>query len=102
MNKAEWKYLLAGPSGEIHIPDNPTDWIDNTSWSEIYKNVAGAATLEAFTGMDEFFVKNIEQFKDYYDSSNPQEHVIFLIFLTFSLIFSYFSLFFVGIARIVE
>lgn len=43
MNKQEWKYLLSGPSGEIKVPDNPTEWIDNTTWIEIYKNIYGAA-----------------------------------------------------------
>jgi len=29
MNEEEWRYLLTGPSGDIHIPDNPTTWVDN-------------------------------------------------------------------------
>lgn len=43
MNKLEWKYLLAGGGGEVEIPENPVDWIDNTSWPEIYRSVAGAS-----------------------------------------------------------
>ena len=28
----EWKYLLQGPTGDIHVKDNPTDWIDFNTW----------------------------------------------------------------------
>lgn len=27
MDGEEWRYFLAGPSGEIHVPPNPTEWI---------------------------------------------------------------------------
>jgi len=29
MNDEEWRYLLAGPSGDIEIPENPTTYIPN-------------------------------------------------------------------------
>jgi len=33
----EWRYYLAGPSGTIDIVPNPTDWLDDLSWAEVYK-----------------------------------------------------------------
>ena len=33
----EWRYFLAGPSGQIDIPQNPTDWLDDLNWAEVYK-----------------------------------------------------------------
>ena len=27
MNNEEWRYLLAGPSGEIKTKKNPTNWV---------------------------------------------------------------------------
>lgn len=33
----EWRYLLTGPTGEIEVPENPTDWLDNNTWGDIYK-----------------------------------------------------------------
>ncbi len=28
----EWRYFLAGPSGEIEPMQNPTDWLDDLEW----------------------------------------------------------------------
>lgn len=28
----EWRYFLAGPSGEIELMQNPTDWLDDLEW----------------------------------------------------------------------
>jgi len=33
----EWRYFLAGPTGEIKIVPNPTSWIAANSWPEIYR-----------------------------------------------------------------
>lgn len=43
MNLEEWRFFLAGPSGEIEILPNPTQWIAENSWSDIYRNIYGAA-----------------------------------------------------------
>ena len=32
MIEEEWKYLLVGPTGDINVKANPTDWIDNNTW----------------------------------------------------------------------
>jgi dynein heavy chain len=33
----EWRYYLAGPTGEIEIAKNPTDWLGELEWAETYK-----------------------------------------------------------------
>ena len=33
----EWRYFLTGPSGDIDIVPNPTDWLDELEWAETYK-----------------------------------------------------------------
>ena len=35
INEKELRYLLAGPSGEMKIPENPTKWIADNSWPEV-------------------------------------------------------------------
>lgn len=37
MDGQEWRYYLAGPSGEIEIAKNPTDWLGDLEWAETYK-----------------------------------------------------------------
>lgn len=41
MNDLEWRYLLAGPSGDIKIAQNPTGWISENAWSDFYRNLYG-------------------------------------------------------------
>jgi dynein heavy chain, axonemal len=41
MVEEEWRYLLTGPSGDIQIPDNPTTWVDNNQWQDIYRQIYG-------------------------------------------------------------
>lgn len=37
MDEVEWRYFLAGPSGEVQIPPNPTTWISENSWPDIFR-----------------------------------------------------------------
>lgn len=37
MNMTEWRYLLSGPGGDIKIKDNPTKWVDENSWLDMYR-----------------------------------------------------------------
>ena len=70
----EWRYFLAGPSGEINIPPNPTDWLGELEWAEVYKLVYGTKDLEVFKGFLEFFMKEHRQFKSIFDSKDPELH----------------------------
>lgn len=33
----EWRFLLAGPVGDCDKEKNPTDWLDDLEWDEVYK-----------------------------------------------------------------
>lgn len=37
MDADEWRFFLAGPTGKIDIPPNPTDWLGDLEWGETYK-----------------------------------------------------------------
>jgi dynein heavy chain len=37
LDPEEWRYFLAGPAGEIEIAKNPTDWLGELEWAEVYK-----------------------------------------------------------------
>lgn len=43
LDREEWRYFLAGPSGASEIPKNPTDWLGELEWAEVYKQLYGAA-----------------------------------------------------------
>ena len=51
MDANEWRFFLAGPSGEIKIAENPTKWIADNSWPEIYRILYGMDKLPTFTGI---------------------------------------------------
>ena len=73
MNDIEWRYLLAGPTGDIKLAPNPTDWISENTWPDMYRQIYGLSQLPAFKGFEEYFTKKISLFKRIYDSSNPHE-----------------------------
>jgi len=35
----EWRFFLAGPSGEIETMQNPTDWLDDLEWTQVHKQL---------------------------------------------------------------
>ena len=58
MDPQELRFFLAGPSGEVKIVPNPTDWLDELSWGETYKQVYCMSQLDGFKGFEQFFIKN--------------------------------------------
>jgi len=32
VNMVEWRFFLAGASGQIDVKPNPTDWLDDLEW----------------------------------------------------------------------
>ena len=53
----EWRFFLTGPSGDIEIVPNPTDWLDPLEWAETYKQLYCMSKLSAFKGFDDFFIE---------------------------------------------
>jgi len=35
----EWRFFLAGPSGQIEEKPNPTDWLDDIEWKQTYEQL---------------------------------------------------------------
>jgi len=68
----EWRYFLAGPSGEVDVPPNPTDWLGDLEWIEIYKQVYGTKDLPIFKGFLEYFMKEHHKFKTLFDVKDPE------------------------------
>jgi dynein heavy chain len=73
LNEKEWRYLLAGPSGEIKIKNNPTDWISENLWPDVYMQLFGLSQLEHFKEIEDHFINLSGQYKQYYDSNQPQD-----------------------------
>ena len=73
MDPSEWRFMLVGPQGDLGMEKNPVDWIADTSWSDIYINIAGMSTLDAFKGFKDYFMKNPESFRHIYDSNKAHE-----------------------------
>jgi len=73
MDPHEWRYFLAGPSGESHLPPNPTTWLTDSTWQTMYEEVHGAESLKCFEGFEKFFLANIDDFKTIFDAVNAHE-----------------------------
>jgi len=73
IDHAEWRFFLAGPSGSIEVVPNPTDWLDELEWAEVYKQLHVMATLPAFKGIDTYFIEYHKKFKKIFDSSDAHE-----------------------------
>lgn len=76
MDSEEWRYLLVGPSGDLGMQENPTDWIAKTSWSDIYTNFAGLNHCSNFKGITDHFLANFNDYKPMYDSNNAHEEAL--------------------------
>lgn len=58
LDRKEWRFFLAGPSGAIDVPKNPTDWLGDLEWAETYKNLYGMSQLYCLKGFDRSFMEN--------------------------------------------
>jgi len=72
MNPTELRFFLAGPSGEIRIADNPTDWLDDLTWQETAKQMVAMESLPPLKGIYQYFLKNHVLFRKIFDSIEPQ------------------------------
>lgn len=72
LDPQEWRYFLAGPAGATEIPKNPTDWLGELEWAELYKQLHGMAQVPALAGIDKAFMENDKEFQKLFDSTAPQ------------------------------
>lgn len=73
IDNQEWRYLLSGPSGDIHIPPNPTNWIPDNQWPDVYRQFYGTGHLPNFKDIHEHFMAHPDQWKPIFDSQSPQD-----------------------------
>ena len=69
IDHTEWRLFLSGPSGSIDIVQNPTDWLDELEWAEVYKQLYVLAQLPAFKGIDTYFIEFHKKFKKIFDAT---------------------------------
>jgi len=71
IDQKEWRFLISGNSGassDVANPD-PDGWINISIWSGV-QNIVG---LQAFRELPESFVQNTAQWKDVFDSPEPDK-----------------------------
>ena len=72
MDPDELRFFLAGPSGEVKIAPNPTDWLGDLEWSESYRQLhVMSKILPALDGFEQFFIANHKEFQKIFDSESP-------------------------------
>lgn len=69
----QWRFLLAGPVGEIEQKPNPTTWLDDLEWGQVYEQLFAMSQFEAFKGLDSYFIEFHKKFKTIYDSPAPHQ-----------------------------
>lgn len=72
LDPQEWRYFLAGPTGAIEVPKNPTDWLGDLEWAEAYKQLYGMSQLPALKGFDQAFMEHHKEFQKLFDSNEPE------------------------------
>lgn len=73
MDGDEWRFFLAGATGQIDVVPNPTDWLGDLEWGETYKQLyCMNKQLPALKGIDKYFIENDTKFKVLFDSNEPE------------------------------
>ena len=71
IDHGEWRYLLTGTSGEVAIPQNPLDWIQDNKWPDLYRNVKGIEALPILNNFEKVFLEQADAFRVIFDSLTP-------------------------------
>lgn len=69
----EWRFFLAGPSGQIDVKPNPTDWLDDIEWGQMYEQLFCLERLEVFRGIESYFIEFHKKFKKIYDATEAHK-----------------------------
>eukprot|EP01022_Parablepharisma_sp_SALTPOND_P028499 TRINITY_DN71064_c2_g1_i1.p1 TRINITY_DN71064_c2_g1~~TRINITY_DN71064_c2_g1_i1.p1 ORF type:complete len:4083 (+),score=665.19 TRINITY_DN71064_c2_g1_i1:2435-14683(+) len=75
IDPAEWRYFLAGPTGDVEIPARSEEfmWIPEKEWPDKYRQLCGMDTLERMKGVKDAFMKQPKEFQKMYDSQNAHD-----------------------------
>jgi len=69
----EWRFFLAGASGQIDVKPNPTDWLEDIEWAQVYEQLYCMDQLEAFKGIEAYFIEFHKKFKKIYDATEAHK-----------------------------
>lgn len=72
IDEDELRWLLAGSTAEVKLIENPIRWIADNSWNAIYKQFVTLSMLPHFKGISDHFISNASEWKEIYDSDQPQ------------------------------
>mmetsp|Transcript_20042 Transcript_20042/g.27069 ORF Transcript_20042/g.27069 Transcript_20042/m.27069 type:complete len:688 (-) Transcript_20042:1925-3988(-) len=74
IDMTEWRFFLAGPSGQIDEKPNPTQWLDDLEWMQTYKQLyIMDRDLPIFEGIEEYFINFNVKFKKIFDAADAHE-----------------------------
>ena len=73
MNLQEWRYFLAGYTGDAKVPSNVTKWIDDNSWPNIWRQFYGMEQIENMKGIEKHFMEKPDDFRNIYDAVEAHE-----------------------------
>jgi hypothetical protein len=74
INPVFWKFLLSGYGGELEVPENPSDFLEDKGWPTVYRNIYGMDKLgEPFEGICKHFLENIDEYREMYDTVEAHE-----------------------------
>lgn len=77
IDMAEWRFFLAGPSGQIDEKPNPTQWLDDLEWNQSYKQLfIMDRDLPIFEGIEEYFINFNVKFKKIFDATNAHDEMM--------------------------
>lgn len=71
MDPLEWRYFLAGPAGDLPVSINPTTWISDSSWPDIFRQLQGMQDIPALKGIFEEFMQHSDNFRGFFTSNKP-------------------------------
>jgi hypothetical protein len=65
--------FLAGPSSDPGHKPNPTKWISDSSWPDVYRHLVALQESVKLKDVYEDFMASPDKFKRVFDSQKPHE-----------------------------
>ncbi|XP_076387685.1 dynein axonemal heavy chain 7 [Megachile rotundata] len=72
LSSSQWIFLLTGGIGLDHPYANPTTWLPIKQWNEL----CNLDSVQDFVGIRETFTRNVQQWRELFDSKEPQNETI--------------------------
>ena len=68
-----WRLFLAGPSSDPGLKANPTTWISDSSWPDLYSHLAALLESSKLKVVYDDFMASPDKYKRIFDSQKPHE-----------------------------